>query len=93
MAHSAAEQKNGLAAISAIVISVTKKSLVHLIRGSQVDPALGRKVIEYKQILATLTRQSTARACFAAYFSTKASIARSAAGPRRRMKIRSSRQL
>ncbi|MGY3619325.1 hypothetical protein ACVJGD_005521 [Bradyrhizobium sp. USDA 10063] len=32
MARSATEQKNGLAAISAIVVSAMKKSLVHLIR-------------------------------------------------------------
>ncbi|WP_247444823.1 hypothetical protein [Bradyrhizobium sp. 197] len=42
MARSATEQKNGLTAISAIAASAMKKSLVHLIRGPQVFPVLGR---------------------------------------------------
>jgi hypothetical protein len=46
MAHRAAEQKSGLTAISAIVVSAMKKSLVHLIRRPQVFPVLGREVVE-----------------------------------------------
>jgi hypothetical protein len=38
MARGAAEQKNGRTAISAIVVSVMKKSLVHLIRGADCTP-------------------------------------------------------
>jgi hypothetical protein len=45
MTCGAAEQKNGRAAISAIVVSV-KKSLVHLIRRPQVFPVLGWEVVE-----------------------------------------------
>ncbi|MCS3453774.1 hypothetical protein M2222_009331 [Bradyrhizobium elkanii] len=46
MARSAAEQKNGLTAISVIVVSAMKKSLVHLIRRPLVFPVLGREVVE-----------------------------------------------
>ncbi|WP_371817865.1 hypothetical protein [Bradyrhizobium sp. CCBAU 53421] len=43
MTHSAAEQKNGLTAISAIVVSAMKKSLVHLIRRVKVGAVRGRE--------------------------------------------------
>lgn len=43
MARSAAEQKNGLTAISAVVVSAPKKSLVHLIRGVQLGAVLRRE--------------------------------------------------
>nr|WP_165421559.1 MULTISPECIES: hypothetical protein [unclassified Bradyrhizobium] len=46
MARSAAEQKNGLTAIPAILVSAMKKSLVHLIRRPQVVPVLGWNVVE-----------------------------------------------
>src|ERR1700739_3714819 len=52
MARSAAEQRNGLTAISAIVVSAMRKSLVHLIRRVQMLPVLGRKVVEGKQRVA-----------------------------------------
>ncbi|MFK4380945.1 hypothetical protein ABIA40_000353 [Bradyrhizobium sp. USDA 223] len=43
MARSAAEQKNGLKAISAMVVPTMKKSLVHLIRGVQLGAVLRRE--------------------------------------------------
>ena len=54
MARSAAEQKNGLTAISAVVVSATKKSLVHLIRRAQMVPMLGGEVVEGQQRVAVL---------------------------------------
>lgn len=42
MTRSATEQKNGLS-VSAIVVSVLKKSLVHLIRRMQVGAVLSRE--------------------------------------------------
>src|SRR5438270_5921511 len=56
MARSAAEQKNGPTAISAIVASAMKKSLVHLIRRPQVFPVLGREVVEGEQRVSILAQ-------------------------------------
>ncbi|MGY4286310.1 hypothetical protein ACVWXO_005530 [Bradyrhizobium sp. LM2.7] len=50
----AAEQKNGRTRFPASVISIMKKSLVHLIRRGQVIPMLGREVIEGQQRVAVL---------------------------------------
>src|SRR6266568_4309489 len=52
----AAEQKNGRTAISAILVSVMKKSLVHLIRCGQMLPVLGREVVEGQQRVAILAQ-------------------------------------
>jgi len=60
MARSAAEQKNGLTAISAVVVSATKKSLVHLIRRPQVIPMFGGEFVERKHCVA-IFRQALGR--------------------------------
>ncbi len=68
MARSAAEQKNGLTAISAVVVSAMKKSRVHLIRRAQVIPMLGRKVVEGQQGVAILDQTFDRPTVFGAVF-------------------------
>ena len=85
MARSAAEQKNGLTAISAIVVSARKKSLVHLIRRAQVIPMLGREVVEASSAFAILDeafdRPAVLGAVFAYAMIFHASLQEDAVGP------------